>query len=86
MEVTMNKNKVRLDYINKIINICEELSAGGECSREDLLTWINERGFDSSLEYFTDKDFEQLTNEQIRELLAELEIIKKETIFDYDEE
>jgi hypothetical protein len=82
----MNKNKVRLDYIKKIVSICEELSAGGDYTQEDLLTWINERGFDSSLEYFTDKDFEQLTNEQIKELLEELETIKENTIFDYDEE
>ena len=80
----MNKNKVRTIYINKIINICEELSAGGERAQEDLLTWINERGFDSNLEYFTDKDFEQLTNEQIKELLEELETIKENTVFDYD--
>jgi len=77
---------LRTIYINKIINICEELSAGGECSREDLLTWINERGFDPNLEYFTDKDFEKLNNEQIKELLEELETIKENTVFDYDEE
>ena len=76
----------RTTYINKIVSICEELSAGGERAREDLLTWINERGFDSSLEYFTNKDFRHWTNEQIKELLEELETIKENTVFDYDEE
>ena len=76
----------RTTYINKIIDICEKLSAGGERAREDLLTWINERGFDSNLECFTNKDFEKLNNEQIKEFLAELETIKENTVFDYDEE
>lgn len=79
-------DRIRARYIKKIVAICEELSAGGEYAQEVLLTWINERGLDSNAEYFTDKDFEQLTNEQIRELLAELETIKEETIFDYEDE
>lgn len=80
------RDNSRTTYINKIINICEELSAGGERSQEDLLTWINERDFDSSLECFTEKDFEGLSNEQIKEFLEELETIKENTVFDYDEE
>ena len=87
MNIKLTKrDNSRTTYINKIINICEELSAGGERSQEDLLTWINERDFDPSLECFTDKDFEGLSNEQIKEFLEELETIKENTVFDYDEE